>query len=100
MRVTNVRDQEIVADLRAALKIVENKGASSRADCEKLKVALTNTLRLVDIEDSTLTRLQGSGEDLKAYLIRLASRICESNQEILGQVAETIHRAIHLLEEE
>ena len=93
-------DQEIVARLRAALELIEKKGESTRVDCEKLQVALTNTLRLVDIENSTLTRLQGSGENLKAYLIRLTSGICESNQELLRQLTETINQAIQLLDEE
>ena len=82
--------EEEVSTLRNLLTYIRSQGKASIDTCEKLQVALSNILRLVDIQDSTLSRLQGSGDDLRGYLVRLTSDMCQSNQNTLEHIVDTL----------
>jgi hypothetical protein len=90
-------DEEVVESLKDALDYARTEGEAIIEDLKKLEVALTNVLRLVDVKESTLSRLHGTGDDLRSYLIRLAAEAHRSNEEFVEGLSGLIERTLKLM---
>ena len=71
--------EDIIAEITSLLDFIDE--IHDRIDLEhsKFQVALTSTLRLLDESSSTLTKMKGNVEDLKAYLIRTSTEIRQTS---------------------
>lgn len=92
-----MRDEEVIASLKDALDYTHTEGKAIIERIEKLQIALTNVLRLVDIEESTLSKLHGSGGDLQGYLIKIAADTYQSNERFIEHLIDIIERIIELV---
>jgi hypothetical protein len=70
-------DQDLLINqLTELAQMVQNEKEQTKVEFEKLQVALTGVLKLLtDEQNSPLTRLKGSPQDLKGYIIRLVSEL-------------------------
>lgn len=94
-----MNDEEVLTQLKDTLVYTHTEGKAIIEHIQKLQVALTNVLRLVDIEDSTLSKLRGSGGNLQSYLIKLATDVRQSNERFIQHLSETIEKAIEMITE-
>ena len=66
----------IAAQLSEISQTFKNEKAQTEEEFEKLQVALTGVLNLLtDETGSPLTKMRGTPQDLKGYIIRLVSEL-------------------------
>ncbi|TFF96908.1 hypothetical protein EU546_00230 [Candidatus Thorarchaeota archaeon] len=92
-----MKDEEVVASLNEALDYTRVEGEAIIEDLKKLEVALTNVMRLTSVEESTLSKLHGTGDDLRSYLIRLAAEAHRSNERFIDGLSVLIKRTLEMM---
>ena len=66
----------LVTQISEILQLFQDEKDKTKEEFEKLQVALTGVLNLLtDEKSSPLTRMQGTPQDLKGYIIRLVSEL-------------------------
>ncbi len=71
--------EDIIAEITSLLDFIDESHDRVDVEHSKFQVALTNTLRLFDEGSSTLTKMKGNVEDLKAYLIRTSTEVRQTS---------------------
>ena len=74
-----MKKEDIIAEIMSLLDFIDETHERIDSEHSKFQVALTNTLRLLDASSSTLTKMKGNAEDLKAYLIRTSTEIHQTS---------------------
>jgi hypothetical protein len=89
-------DQDLLINqLTRIVQMVHNEKEHTKVEFEKLQVALTGVLKLLtDEQNSPLTRLQGTPQDLKGYIIRLVSELHLSMINRLEELNSRINQVI------
>ena len=88
-----MKKEDIIAEITSLLDFIDETHDRIGLEHDKFQVALTSTLRLLDEGSSTLTKMKGNVEDLKAYLIRTSTEIRQTSldpYEYLRARVETI----------
>ncbi len=92
-----MKNDDMIAEISSLLDFIGETRDRISSEHDKFQVALTNTLRLLDEGSTTLTKMKGNVEDLKAYLIRKSTEIRKSSLDSYEQLrtkVETIHDSI------
>ena len=95
-----MKNEDIITQLSSLLDFIDETREKVGLEHDKFQVALTNTLRLLDEGSSTLVKMKGNTEDLKAYLIRTSTEIRQTSlnpYENLKTRVETIRGLIQTL---
>ena len=92
-------DQDLLINqLTELTQMVQNEKEQTKVEFEKLQVALTGVLKLLtDEQNSPLTRLKGSPQDLKGYIIRLVSELHLGMLNRLENLNSKINQLIQLI---
>jgi hypothetical protein len=85
-----VENDSLANQLRDVLLRVESSRESIEKGHEKFQIAITGALRLLDGNSSMLERLRGSPDDLKGFVLKLAT---ELSMETIGHW-EALHAQI------
>ena len=70
-----MENEALANQIRELLLKVESSQESIEEGYKKFQVALTGALRLLDGNNQMLGRLHGSPEDLKGFLLKLATEL-------------------------
>lgn len=70
-----MKKDDITKEVASLLNFIDDARDRIAIEHDKFQIALTNTLRLLGEESPILTKMKGSTEDLKAYLIRTSTEI-------------------------
>lgn len=89
--------EELINLLQKLIEYVETAQHEASERTDKFQIALSNTMRLTAPGDSTLSRLQGTPDDLLAYLIRLSTDLCKSYQEHLAHISKNLEDLVDAL---
>ncbi|MFW9793049.1 MAG: hypothetical protein ACFFEE_02005 [Candidatus Thorarchaeota archaeon] len=90
--------EDFLSEITMILEYIEETRNSISHEYDKFQIVLTNTLRLLDDSSSTLTRLKGSTEDLKGYLVKTSSEIKQTTLEPFDQLKTRIERVLSLVQ--
>ena len=74
-----MNDETVAQQLTELLRQLESARISARQEHEKFRVALTGVLRLLSGNEATLKGLQGTPEELKGYILNLATELGEES---------------------
>ena len=74
-----MKKEDINTEITSLLDFIDETHDRIDLEHSKFQVALTNTLRLLDEGSSTLTKMKGDVENLKAYLIRTSTEIRQTS---------------------
>ena len=87
---------EIKTQVDSLLTEISNISDDLENEFDRLQVALTGSLRLLDESNATtLSALQGTPNDLKNYLITLVSELKQKTQTHLRHLTQSVN---HVLE--
>ncbi len=70
-----MKKDDITKEVASLLNFIDDARDRIANEHDKFQIALTNTLRLLGEGSPILTKMKGSTEDLKAYLIRTSTEI-------------------------
>ena len=62
-------------EISSIIDFIEETRKRVNSDYDKFQVALSNTLRLLEDTNTTITRLKGDTEDLKGYLVKTSTEM-------------------------
>lgn len=68
-------ENPIGKEISSIIDYIEETKNIVNLDYDKFQVALSNTLRLLEDTNTTLTRLKGDAEDLKGYLVKTSTEM-------------------------
>jgi hypothetical protein len=74
-----MNEETVAQQLAALLKQLDTTRIAAGHEHEKFRVALTGVLRLLSGNEATLEGLQGTPEELKGYILNLATELGEES---------------------
>jgi len=81
------------------MKTTDTVRESTEKKCEKLRIALSGTLRLLSGEKSTLTRVSGDPKDLRKYLVELVSNFEKENLDNLTAIQSKLQNLLSIVKD-
>ena len=85
-----MENDSLAAKLREVLMQIESSRESIEKGQERVQIAITGALRLLDDNSSTLEKLRGSPDDLKGFVLKL---VTDLNSETISHL-ESLHSQI------
>jgi hypothetical protein len=81
------RIEQLMSTTDTVIKSTEKK-------CEKLRIALSGTLRLLSGQKSTLTGVSGKPKDLRKYLVELVRDLEEESLDDLAAIQSELQKLL------
>lgn len=98
MVMSRVDRASIEEHLKEIVTFVEGEQTSIDAAFEKLLIAITNVLKLIDGQQGTLSSLQGTPKELQRYLIDLVIQIRKMTSQTNESLLERTNALLASLE--
>lgn len=89
--------EQLTNELNTILSLLNEQQRDIDAIQKKFQVALTGVLRLVGESTPILTKLHGTPEDLKGYLIHLNTDVIETTTKSYQSLKNRIEEVIELV---
>jgi len=74
-----MKKEDLIAELTSLLRLINDTREKVGLEHDKFQVALSNTLRLLNEGNPILTKMKGSADDIKAYIIRTSTDLRQSS---------------------
>jgi hypothetical protein len=90
-------NEDLILEITSLLDLIDKTRENVNSEHDKFQVALTNTLRLLDGSSSTLSKMKGNVEDLKAYLIKSSMNPRQTSLDSLEQLRLKVEKLRDLI---
>ena len=74
-----MKKEDVTVEITSLLVFIDETQSTISLKHDKFQVALSNTLRLLNEGNPILTKMKGSADDLKAYIIRTSTDLRQSS---------------------
>ena len=81
-----MKKEDIIVEITSLLEFIDRTRDEIAQEHDKFQIALTNTLKLLDESSSTLVKMKGNAEDLKAYLIRTSTETRQTSSLLVERI--------------
>lgn len=72
-------NENLIAELTSLLRLIDDTREKVGLEHDKFQIALSNILRLLNEGSPILTKMKGSTDDLRAYIIRTSMNLRQSS---------------------
>ena len=81
-----MKNEDIITEVKSLLDFIDESRGKISLEHDKFQIALTNTLRLLEDGSPIITKMKGSPDDLKAFLVRKSTEIRQTSLDPFDQL--------------